>query len=268
MQYLKELIIKNFKTNMRSYPVSLTIGRMISSFSLIVFPLFLYKYVFLGELSTSYIKNSNGLDYPTYIISGAFIYAIGVTTLMNVGRSTIMEIREGTYVTFIISPINKSLYFLGCMIEQLWRSLLEVFIILIFGVLIGVKVLDFFSLKMLLIILLNLLSFYGIALNLSNIMVTTRDTYITQNTLFISLLLLSGVTFPLEYLPTALQYLGKLIPITYGIELFRMGLIESSITVEMMEVMVKLCMLSITYIILGYIWFYKIKNNIIEKVLS
>lgn len=66
----------------------------------------------------------------------------------------------------------------------------------------------------LLVFIIDLFGFFSLSMVLGAIMLYTRDTYISQNTLFTGMLLLCGITFPIEYLPYPLKILAELIPVT------------------------------------------------------
>ncbi|MGZ7236487.1 ABC transporter permease, partial [Streptococcus pyogenes] len=64
------------------------------------------------------------------------------------------------------------------------------------------------------IIYVSLISFC-MGVLLSNIMLWLRDTFLSQNTLFVVIFLLSGVTFPRNILPMPLSFIGEFIPLTH-----------------------------------------------------
>ena len=49
----------------------------------------------------------------------------------------------------------------------------------------------------------------------------TRDTYLTQNTLFVTMSLVCGITYPIQYLPDWVQNVAQIFPLTPAVTLFR-----------------------------------------------
>ncbi len=96
-------------------------------------------------------------------------------------------------------------------------------------------------------------------------MVFTRDTFITQNTLFIIITVVAGVAFPVSYLPSIVQIVSYLIPLTSAISIVR--LLVSYQTIPLMLWLI-MSVESIIYFYIGYFWFRKVEKKLIEEVLS
>jgi ABC-2 type transport system permease protein len=62
---------------------------------------------------------------------------------------------------------------------------------------------------------------FGMSMVLSAVMITAGEAHITQNSVFCAIALLSGFTFPREYLPAAFQWLGELVPTTAAMDVIR-----------------------------------------------
>ncbi|MBM7553225.1 ABC transporter permease [Thalassobacillus pellis] len=82
----------------------------------------------------------------------------------------------------------------------------------------------------LLVLLISILAFFPFALFLTSLAKNTQ-TAAAISTLFLNLMLfLSGATFPLEMMPTVLQYVAKVLPLYYVIQLMRGTWTEAPIT--------------------------------------
>ena len=268
MIFLNAIITRNFYINTRIYPFTFMIGRLIGSLGAVFFPLIIYKYIFSENLSNDFIAVTGTSDYFIYIITGVSIYTFGVATLMNTGRAFITEIREGTIDVFIMSSTPRILYFIGCMIEQIWRSFIEFIIIIIIGLIFSLNFQSFITIDMFFMFILLLFSFFSMSIFISTIMIKTRDTYITQNTIFHVILLICGITFPIEFLPEILQKISQLIPITHCIEIFRNLIINSIPLIQQMDSILKLIILSSIYIVVGYVWYLRVEKKIIEELFT
>src|SRR5699024_8535569 len=150
-----------------------------------------------GNVSGEFSEYAGGADYMTYIVLGSALNVLAVSTLMNVGRALITELWEGTLEVLFMSPAPRQYYFVGCLLEQTTRALLGFGIVFVPGVLLGVNLKYFFSLDAIIVIFLAILSFFCMGITLSSLMLYTRNTYLTQNTLFITMSLVCGIVFPI-----------------------------------------------------------------------
>ncbi|MBZ9618260.1 ABC transporter permease [Clostridium estertheticum] len=257
---------KNRSVAKRAFPWTLIIGRFIAGFFTILFPYFIYTFFLKGTLSENFNKYTNQSDYITYIVLGSAFFILGRSIMMEVGRAMILELREGTLEPFLLSSASRMGYFIGCLAEQLGRGVLQLSVILLLGGIFGAHIIGIFSLQSIIIIALAILGFFSMALILSCIMLYTKDTYITQNTLFTFMGFVSGVSFPVEYLPTWLQYLSYLFPMTAALKLFRLIVISNQSILLHMDLVLELLILSLAYILIGILCFNKIEKKLTENI--
>lgn len=250
----------------RAMPWSLIVSRVVTGATQIVFPFFIYRYFLAGNLNAEFRVYTGGADYMTYIVLGAALNVLAVSTLMNVGRALITELREGTLEVLLLSPASRTGYFLGCLAEQTVRSLLEFVTVLFVGRLFGADLKAVFTVQTVLVILLAVLGFFCMGLSLSAVMLETRDTYITQNTLFFLMSLTCGIAFPIQYLPGWVQSFAQIMPLTPAVELFRRVMIHRQGIGENRALLLQLLILSAVYAAAGIIWFRRKERVLIERV--
>lgn len=257
---------KNRKTSLRAYPWSFIISRITGSVFSIIFPLFIYHYIFMGSLSNEFLYYTKTSDYVTFIILGESLNIMSFATLMNVGRCIITEIREGTLESILISPTSRIGYFIGSYIEQLGRSTIEFLLIIIVGLLLGARIQLSMIINLIIILILSSLSFFSISIMVSSVMVFTRDTYIVQNTVFTVMSFICGVAFPINFLPNSLQLLSNVFPLTPAIKLFRSCIINGQNLYDEWILIVQMLLLSIFYMLIGLLWFKKLEKKYVEKI--
>jgi len=202
-----------------------TIGRIVAGIYTVIFAAFMYHYMVKGNVSSSFTDYAGTDDYLAYIIVGAAFYSVSVSILMAVGRTFMVELREGVINEAFLSPASRLQILFGNGIEQYMRSIAEVSVIFLLGSFIRVrfKSTDLFS--YIIMILLIFFALFSIGVLLSFIMLFMKDTYLSQNTFFLLINFLCGVSFPTEYLPKGLQYLSNCIPFTLLLKLMRRILI-------------------------------------------
>lgn len=250
----------------RYFPVTLFINRILdSSFQLI--GLWLIAHIlFENKIIGENVHLFHTSDYFTYATVGMLFYSLSVAILMNVGRALITEVREGTLTSLLITPYKILSYYCGTFIEQSWRSLIEFFGVFIVAMLLGARLLTISVSNWLLGLLFVTLASFCMSIFLSNIMLMLRDTFISQNTLFILMFLVSGVTFPRTILPNWLQVVGDFIPMTQILEVVRMLNSSDSHSARFYQTILVGIISSTLYFIIGIIWYKKTEQKIISYI--
>lgn len=260
--------IKNRRVNNYSKRYSLVLQRLLGGFFELAFPYFAYIYVFHGQLSERFTVAAGSTNYIQFLIIGASMYIMSISTLMTVGRSLMLEIREGTLEPFLLSPASRLGYFFGILVEQIWRSSLELLIILFIGELLGASLSLWFIPLIILMSILVSISCFGMGILMSVIMVFFRDTFLTQNTVITIISILSGIYFPMAYLPKWLQFISELFPITWAVQIVRSLVFNTSSLKSLIQSVLTLTTLTIIYAILGLKVFAKMENSLVENVFS
>lgn len=255
---------KNYRTIKRAYPWSFILERILIGFYTVLFSYFMYKYMFRGNVNNQFLEYTNNADYLSYMVIGAAVYTMAVSTLMNVGRSLMNELREGTLETILLAPATREGYLLGTFFEQFFRSCIEFITVIVIGMILGV---DFSLVPLkgfLIVFCVSVFSFFLMGISLAALMLYLRDTYITQNTLFFIMSFISGVAFPIEYLPHGLQLLSHLSPLTSSLQLFRLLSLGDSLLLHI-DYLLELIILGIIYGFLGWYFLPKIERILVEK---
>lgn len=268
IQQILATYVKNRQICIRAYPVSLIVQRIVDGVVSVCFPAFIYFFLFKRDVSTTFITYTGTDDYLSYIVLGNCCDVLSVAILMNVGRCMISEIREGTLEPFLISPASRIAYFVGCYMEQFRRAILEFVVVLLIGMLFGTRISIYKVPLLIFFILFISTACFTVSILLSTIMVFTRDTYITQNTLFLLVNFLSGVNFPTEYLPKILQIVGNMYPITPLLRAFRLCVLGGENLNHVLFLLLQAAVLSIVYFFIGYLWFRKLERKLVEQVLA
>ncbi|WP_430603046.1 hypothetical protein IGJ02_000375 [Enterococcus sp. DIV0724b] len=253
----------------RAFPKSFFLQKLFNSIIGIFIPIFIYKYVFFEHLSTQFTTYSKTSDYIIYISLGHLANIISFSTLLNVGRCIISEIREGTIDVFVLSPASRIGYFLGVYTEQISRTFLEVLFVIVILLFLGINLVTPYILVIIMVLTcITSIASFSMAMMLASLMVFTRDTFITQNTLFFIMSIICGVSFPIEFLPQPVQFLSYLLPLTYSTKLFRNVLVLNSSLIQNWLLIVVMIVLGSIYFALGFAWYKKLEKKIIEDVFS
>lgn len=251
---------------LRAVPWSFMISRITTGVIQIIIPYFIYVFFMEENVTDTFYDYAGGADYMTYVVLGSALNVLAVSTLMNIGRALITEMREGTLEMLLLSPAPRGPYFAGCLMEQTTRALLEFGTVLVVGACCGAKLGRIFSVSALIVIALAIFSFFCMGLLLSGVMLYTRDTYITQNTLFVSMSLVCGIAFPIQYLPQWVQYFARIFPLTPAVTLFRNVVIGGQGIVDNWQFILQVLLLSAGYLTVGLLWNRKLERALLESV--
>ncbi|USG68318.1 ABC transporter permease [Brevibacillus ruminantium] len=266
LQVAKATFIRNTRVMLRAYPWSFVIGHILAGVYTVLFAFFAYQYVFDRQLDPRFASYAGSPDYLSYAILGGAFYSFAVSTLMNVSRSLITELREGTLEALLLTPSSRKGYFLGNVSQQLMRTIFEFAVILLAGSLFGLTLGGANSGGAIAVWLFSTAAFFCQALVLGALMLRFRDTYITQNTLFVAMAFLSGVTYPVAYLPEWLQPLSMLMPLTPALEAFRACVILGKPLATSAPALLHLGILSLIYLALGTAAIRRMEKRVLESI--
>ena len=138
--------------------------------------------------------------------------------------------------------------------------------VILAGVALGAKLRALLSLSAFLSILLAVFGFFCMGIFLSGIMLYTRDTYITQNTLFITMSLICGIAYPIQYLPRWVQCFAQIFPLTPAVTLFRNIVIGRQYMVDNIWLILHVFVLSGIYLAVGLLWNKSLERRMIESI--
>ncbi len=257
---------KDLLTKFRAYPIDFFIGNVLTSFYTILGAYLMYKLLFERNMNANFASYAGTDDYMSYVLVGTLTYIFVVRTCLNVSRSLITELREGTLESLMLAPFRRVEYFLGTMLVQTVTTTLEVFLSLLIALPFGVSFSHFNIVGFLAAAMAALYSFFSLSMVLGCVMLYTRDTYISQNTLFAFLFLVCGITFPTQYLPIWLRSIGDFIPITGAVALIRNSALLGAGISSLTPLLFKVLALSTLYLLAGFLAMRKCEQSALEKI--
>lgn len=266
LKTLHATFIRNFIIQLRAYPKDFFIGNLLTGIYTSLSAFFMYNLMFKGNMNSSFAQYAGTGDYISYVIVGTAVYLYVVRTCLNVSRSLITELREGTLESIMIAPFNRIQYFVGNMLQQVITTSLEIVVAIIVSIPFGLRLPNFNLISFIIVFIISLFSFFSLSMVLACIMLYFRDTYISQNTLFLGLFLLCGITFPMQYLPHGVQFISRLIPITDAVNLIRGASLLGLGVKEQMTGIIYVFLLSAVYCTLGFKLMKKIEYIALEKI--
>lgn len=255
-----------FRERLRAYPFSFFLGLLASAFYLDLGAWFMYHFLFQKRLSGVFLSFTGISDYMSYVIVGGIIYQFIVRTCLNVSRSLVTELWEGTLHSLMLAPFRREAYFLGNMCLQVVTTSLEALCATGIGLIFGLRVHLSNPLSILVATLISLYAMFALSLVLGGVMLYTRNTYVTQNTLFAIIFLTCGISFPKELLPGWVQVIANCLPVTDVSVIMRAVLLQESTLAPLSGKIIHLLCISTIYLIGGF-GFLKVAERVaLEKM--
>lgn len=264
MHKVYAVFVRNWITIRRAYPWSFFFSTLLSGLITIALGYFTYHVLATGVLGSSFTSYSGTSDYMSYLILGAGTYLLTLRVLLGVSRSLITERREGTLESLLLTPSYRFTYFVGVTAQWLIVSLGETLIMFIITLPLGLNFGHTYLLTFMLVIPVALIGLLGMATVLGGVMLMSGDTYIVQNTLFIAITLVCGFSFPPDYLPQPLQWIGMALPVTGILRLTRAALLQGSSPAGVSRDLISTMLLGLVYLVIGFQLLAKAERRALE----
>ena len=189
-----------------------------------VFPLALVAFLGLGL--NDVVRLPSGADYLGHLASGVLVLVVG-SGAVGGGFSLIEDRESGFLRALLVAPVSRSSIVLGKLVARLLASLLLV------ALLVGVLAL-FTSLRVvhpaaaLLAVVGVTAVCVALGIALGSRLRRLESFRLIAALVTVPLYLFSGMFYPLETLPAVLRIPAYANPLTYGVDLFRFGVLGVS----------------------------------------
>ena len=160
-------------------------------------------------------------NYFEFVAPGIMAMTVMMSVMTGLPGAISQEKEVGTMDGMMVAPINRLSIILGKTLAQTARGLLQGVIILVlavglFGVTIQGNILLVFGL-----LLLGVFSFVGLGIVLTSFAKDQQTAAMLMTTLMFPMMFLSGVFFPIQQMPWAMQDIAHLLPLTYATSALR-----------------------------------------------
>jgi ABC-2 type transport system permease protein len=226
MRAASATFVRYWQSNLRAYPWSFFVGNTLFGLILVAIAALTYGVLAGGRLGPSFSQFAGTSDYISYIVLGAAGFIFATRMLLQVSRCFITEHREGTLESLLLAPSSRASYLAGVAAQSLSSSAIELVVLLAIIAPFGLDLGGLDPIAALVVVPVAVVGIFGMAACLAAFMIGTGDTYVSQNTLFALMGLLSGFSFPPEYLPLPLQWAAMLLPTTGAMDLVRGALLR------------------------------------------
>jgi len=223
---------------------------------------------FIGA-GSAMITGQENIDtrfFTIYLLIGTLVWHFLSGIFHNISEMIQWERWEGTIEYTFMAPVRRFTQIIG-------QASFAVSYSLLFTMAIGVIVIGFFSLDMsnanlpgtILVLLAGSLSFVGIGAvaSILPLLYPERGAQMT-NIVQAFLLLVSGVYYPIEVLPQALQLVAKLSPASYVLSGIRAAILDGAPTADLWGYIVPLLVMGVIGLPLG-VWAFRQAETYAKK---
>ena len=160
-------------------------------------------------------------NYFEFVAPGIIAMIVMTAVLTGLAASVSREKEQGTLDGILIAPVSRLAIILGKAFAQSIRGMIQGAIVLILAILLFGVTVHGNILLMALVVLLGVFSFVGLGILVS---ASASEQETATQILFMfqfPMLFLSGVFFPIQQMPKAMQYIAHLLPLTYAVQAMR-----------------------------------------------
>ncbi len=191
-------------------------------FSLFQPVLFLTLFTQLFKSALTGIAGFPASSYIAFATPGILLQN-GFLSGLQSGTSIVDEINSGFLQNMLVTPVNRSAILLGRLMSDAFRVIFQSVIILVLAIVLGAQVVTGIAGTMLILITI---AFFGLAwsgISLSIGLVTRRAETVQAIGFFLTfpLLFMSTALFPVAFLPSWMQTVSNLNPISYNVNAIR-----------------------------------------------
>lgn len=154
-------------------------------------------------------------NYFQFVAPGIMAMIVMMSVMTGLAVSVSREREAGTMDGLLIAPVSRLSIILGKAFSQTVRGMVQGLLVLLLAILIfGVHVYGNW-LIMIVLMFLGVFAFMGIGILVSALASAQESAMTIMMTLQFPMMFLSGVFFPIQQMPKVMQYISKVIPLTY-----------------------------------------------------
>jgi len=206
-------------------------------------------FTFLGVAAT-------GWDTSSFYVVGNAVQAAAVSGIYGVTLSVGGERWSGTLPYLFGTPANRMAIFLG----RAFFHIIDGAIGVVLGFMWGVTLLNL-DLKLAqpgllaITIIVTAFSTSGLGLLMGSLSLITRNIMFVNNTVYFSLLILSGANVPIDVLPKVMRAISGCLPLTHGIQATR-AIVAGSTLQQVYPLILGELEIGLLYMFIGFFIFH------------
>jgi ABC-2 type transport system permease protein len=177
----------------------------------------------LGSTVSTPFHTSN-IDYQKFIFPGIVIMSV-IFSSVFFGAYIIWDRKFDFLKSVMVAPVRRSTIFLGKTFGGMTTSLIQAFILLGIGIIIGVNYTPYSIASFIVIVLMLSFALTSLGLAIGSYMESLEGFQLIVSFVVFPLYFLSGALFPLDNIPIWLSILTSINPATYAVEALRSSML-------------------------------------------
>jgi ABC-2 type transport system permease protein len=194
----------------------------------LVFPLMFLVFLGTGFSDAALPGIPAGVEYIQYLVPGI----VGFTMLFGAsfaGLAILGAQDTGFLKEILVAPVSRTSIVLGWIAGGATTALIQGSLVFLIAIPLGFRVANPLLLPVVAVVLLLLaVTFVGFGVALASQFSDTQGFGLLIQFIVFPIFFLSGALFPLSELPAVAQYLGRVNPLTYGVDALRGALVGAS----------------------------------------
>jgi ABC-2 type transport system permease protein len=196
-----------------------------------------------------------------FIAIGNALQSISWNTVFSVINITGHDKWDGTLPLVLATPVNRLPLFIGRAMIHVLDGLLSATISFFFAAMIfGVDFGQANAPALIVTVLLTAFTMAGFGLLIGGFCFFFRNPMVFANIFTFALLIFCGVNFPVANLPTAIQPVSYIFPLTYGLTAARNAIAGQNL-LQIAPILVQQFAVGLAAIVIGYLLFRSFENN-------
>jgi ABC-2 type transport system permease protein len=224
------------------------------------------SYIGLGMEQIGGGENVNGGYMVLYLVIGTLVWRYLVTIFYWITEVISIERWEGTIEYTLMAPIHRLTHMAGQTLFSVGYSLLFTGVILIVNTrLLNINLTDANLFGGLVMLLAGSFSFIGVSIMASVLPLLFPERGAQMTHVIVALLMLvSGVYYPIDVLPAALQVVGRISPAMYVLEGARLALLQGAPTPELWPYIWPVLIMGVILIPAG-LWVFRVAERYAKR---
>ncbi len=196
--------------------------------SSLAFPL-LFLVIFGAGFGNVIGSLAPGVDFIQFMYPGIVAMTV-LTSSLFAGVSVVWDREFGFLREILVAPIGRAGIVLGKAIGATLTGLLQVVLMLALAPLLGVALSPQLVLELVPIVVILALGLSGLGILIASFMTSQQGFQLLMQLLIFPLIFLAGVFFPVNDVPSWLEVVSKLNPLTYGVDAIRQVFLGTNAT--------------------------------------
>lgn len=205
--------------------------RMRVVFSLLALVAFLAPLYFVAQALQPLMARSiaaQGHHYFAFLLIGSIAVRWVVVAVTALPEAMTNSIRSGSFESLFTTPVRMGEWVTGLMGYRLVWTAVETCVMLAAGLLLGVRLAGSGIATGIAILMLTTVTYAAFGIAGGAMILFFRTTGPVMNVIVLGSTLLGGVYYPTHVIPSWIQSLAAIVPLSYGLRSMRMSLLEGA----------------------------------------